>query len=65
MSTSPFLCSIRDYMSVRSYSRRTIKAYIYWIKYFIIYHKKRHPTQLGIQEVEQFLTFLERPRLFV
>ena len=58
MSTSPFLRSIRDYMSVRHYSRRTIKSYLYWIKYYIVYHQKRHPSELGISEVEQFLTFL-------
>ncbi len=45
-------------MIVRRYSKRTIKTYIYWIKYFIIYHKKRHPSKLDSSHVEQFLTFL-------
>jgi len=60
MSTthSPFLQSISDYMTVRRYSKRTIKAYLYWIKYYIIFHKKRHPVEMGGQEVELFLTYL-------
>ena len=56
--TSPFLRSISDFMSVRRYSRRTIKSYLYWIKYFIVFHEKRHPEAMGPMEVEQFLTHL-------
>lgn len=55
---SPFLDSLANHMAVRHYSKRTIKTYLYWIKYFIIFHKKRHPTEMAEREVEQFLTFL-------
>lgn len=58
MPSSPFLQSVHEYMLVRRYSIRTIRAYLYWIKYFILYHKKRHPLELGGEEVVQFLTFL-------
>ena len=37
---SPFLKSISRFMAVRRYSKRTIEAYLYWIKYFIIFHEK-------------------------
>jgi integron integrase len=57
-SASPFIESIVRYMSVRHYSPRTIEAYLYWIKYYIHFHQKRHPEQMGAREVEQFLTFL-------
>ncbi|MGD8348812.1 MAG: integron integrase [Gammaproteobacteria bacterium] len=57
-SSSPFLNSIHDYMSVRRYSKRTIKSYLYWIKYYIVFHQKRHPEAMGPLEVEQFLTHL-------
>ena len=46
MSSSPFLVSIREHMLVRRYSLRTIKAYLYWIKYFIVFNGKRHPSEL-------------------
>lgn len=58
MSQSPFLRSIREHMMVRRYSRRTVKSYLYWIKYFIVFHDKKHPSDLGAEEVEQFLTHL-------
>jgi integron integrase len=57
-SASPFLSSVHDYMSVRRYSKRTIKSYLYWIRYFILFHDKRHPEAMGALEVEQFLTHL-------
>ena len=56
--SSPFLDSISDFMAVRRYSKRTIRSYIYWIRYFIVYHEKRHPGEMGAAEVEQFLTYL-------
>ncbi len=55
---SPFLQSISDYMAVRRYSKRTIQSYLYWIRYYIVYHDKRHPREMGAGEVEQFLTYL-------
>ena len=58
MSSSPFLRSIQDYMSVLRYSPRTIKSYVYWIKYYIVFHKKKHPKELDAVSVESFLTHL-------
>ena len=57
-ASSPFLESISSFMAVRRYSKRTIKSYSYWIKYFIVYNKKRHPQEMAAVEVERFLTFL-------
>ncbi len=59
---SPFLDSISDYMLVRRYSWRTIKSYLYWIRYFIVFNDKRHPGGMGAPEVERFLTFLAADR---
>src|SRR5690606_26356038 len=58
MGKSPFLTSIRDYMQVRRYSKRTIDSYLIWIKAFILFHGKRHPKEMGDREVEAFLTHL-------
>ena len=57
-SPSPFIVSISRFMAVRHYSPRTIEAYLYWIKYFIHFHKKRHPQEMGGLEIERFLSFL-------
>jgi len=58
MSNSPYLNYIKEFMQARHYARLTIKSYIYWIKFYINFHQKKHPSQLGDREVEAFLTFL-------
>jgi hypothetical protein len=40
------------------YSPKTERAYVSWIRQFIVYHGKRHPETLGGAEVEEFLSFL-------
>jgi integron integrase len=45
-------------MLVRRYSPRTIKSYLYWIRYYINFNGKQHPGSLGAVEVERFLTHL-------
>lgn len=58
MTHSPFLRSIREYMLVRRYSRRTIAAYLYWIKAYILFHNKQHPNRLREKDVMSYLTHL-------
>ena len=58
MLKSPFLNSIRMDMRQKGYALKTEKTYLYWIKYFIIFHKKQHPQNLGSSEVQQFLSYL-------
>jgi hypothetical protein len=38
---------VREAIRSRHYSRRTEKAYWYWIRYFIFFHGKRHPAEFG------------------
>jgi integron integrase len=45
-------------MRARHYSRRTEKAYVGWIRRFIIFHGKRHPDQMGEAEVGAYLSKL-------
>jgi integron integrase len=60
MSKPPkkLLDQVRDKLRTRHYSYRTEKSYIAWIKRFILFHNKRHPMEMGENEVEQFLTHL-------
>lgn len=48
----------RAVMRVHHYSIRTEKSYWYWIRYFIRFHKLRHPLELGATEVNAFLSWL-------
>jgi integron integrase len=49
---------VHEIIRRKHYSIRTEQAYVDWIKRFILYHDKRHPTELGATEVEAFLTWL-------
>ncbi len=53
-----FLHGIRNKMRTTGYSPKTIEAYTKWIKEFIIFNKKKHPEELGKNDVEDFLTYL-------
>ena len=43
---------------VRHYSPRTEEAYRHWIRRYILFHGKRHPSGMGGGEVTQFLSHL-------
>jgi integron integrase len=58
MYKSPFLNEISNFMMVRRYSKRTIKTYLMWIRFFILFSDKQHPSQLGVDDVERYLTYL-------
>jgi integrase len=49
---------VRHAIRARHYSRRTEKAYVGWIKRYILFHGKRHPSDMGAAEVSRFLTAL-------
>ena len=49
---------VRAVMRSHHYSIRTEKSYWYWIRYFIRFHKLRHPLEMGATEVNAFLTWL-------
>lgn len=49
---------VRDCCRVRHYSIRTERAYVGWIRRFILANGKRHPREMGIREVTAFLTGL-------
>lgn len=52
------LDQVRDKIRLKHYSIRTEQAYTDWIKRYIFHFNKRHPKDLGANEVEQFLTYL-------
>jgi integron integrase len=54
------LDQVREKIRIKHYSIRTEQAYISWIKRFILFHHKRHPNEMGKQEIEAFLTHLAK-----
>ena len=53
---------VRDAIRRKHYSRRTEESYVHWIKRFIYFSGKRHPAQMGAEEVTAFLNHLARER---
>ena len=49
---------VRDHLRKLHYSYRTEQQYLFWIRRFILFHGKRHPSDMAAREVEDFLTHL-------
>ena len=52
------LDQVRNTIRLKHYSIRTERAYVDWIRRFILFHHKRHPTVMGAPEVRAFLSHL-------
>jgi integron integrase len=46
----------------RQYSDRTAKAYTAWVRRFILFHNKRHPSELDSEAIGRFLSYLANER---
>jgi len=49
---------VRDKIRFKHYSYSTEKTYVHWIKHYILFHKKKHPLEMGKSETETYLTKL-------
>jgi hypothetical protein len=45
---------VREAIRLRHYSIRTEEAYVSWVKRFILFHGKRHPQEMGADEIRNF-----------
>lgn len=52
------LDQVRQRIRFLHYSRRTEQAYVHWIRRYILFHNKRHPKEMGGDEVSSFLNYL-------
>jgi integron integrase len=52
------LDQVRARCRVKHYSLRTERVYVYWARRFILANGKRHPRDMGVVEVEAFLSQL-------
>ena len=49
---------LRTAVRARHYSRRTEKAYAGWVRRYVVFSGLRHPSEMGAEEVTQFLNHL-------
>lgn len=52
------LDQVRREIRRRHYSPRTEQCYVSWIRRYVLYHGKTHPSQLGPRDVARFLSHL-------
>lgn len=52
------LDQVRDVLRLKHYSYRTEQSYVNWIRRYILFHNKTHPREMGVPEIEAFLTHL-------
>jgi integron integrase len=52
------LDQVSDAIRLKHYSYRTEQTYIDWIKRYILFHNKRHPKDMGFQEIQTYLSHL-------
>ena len=58
MANVRLMDQVRGVIRALHYSRSTEHAYCYWIRFYIKFHRRRHPKTLGAREVSEFLTWL-------
>jgi integron integrase len=49
---------VRDAIRLKHYSYQTEKTYVQWIRRYILFNGKRHPSEMGSTEINAFLTHL-------
>lgn len=49
---------VREACRARQFSRRTEEAYAGWVRRYVVFHGRRHPTELDGDDVATFLTDL-------
>lgn len=61
MTAPPRLIDVlRDRLRMRHYSPRTIEAYAKWVSRYVRFHGRRHPRDMDVGELRDFLTHLAR-----
>jgi hypothetical protein len=50
------LDQVGDALRVKHYAYGTEKTYIFWIRRYILFHGKKHPSEMGSMQIQEFLT---------
>ena len=58
MDKPKLLDRVHSVARLRHLSLGTERAYSDWIRRFILFHRKRHPAEMGAEEIRQFLSHL-------
>lgn len=56
------LVEVRRQIRIRHYAYSTERSYVYWTRFFVRFHRLRHPRDMGAAEVEAFQSHLATDR---
>jgi len=52
------LDQVKQVMRLKHYSLRTEQSYVYYIRPYILFHNKRHPQEMGVDEIRAYRSHL-------
>jgi integrase len=58
MPTPKLLDQVRTVARIKHFSLSTERAYVGWIRRFILFHHKQHPMEMAETEIRQFISHL-------
>jgi integron integrase len=58
LAEEKLLDKVKTEIRTRHYSKRTGQAYTGWIKKFILFHNKKHPVEMGADEIRAYINNL-------
>jgi integron integrase len=58
MAEKKLLDQLKDKILARHFSKKTVSSYVGWARRYILFHNKRHPSDMGRVEIEHFLNHL-------
>ena len=56
------LDQLSDALRTKHYSYRTEETYLDWVRRFILFHHKKHPAQMGADEIRAYIIYLAAER---
>lgn len=62
MTRVKLLQTVRNVIRTRGYSRSTERAYVKWIRSYILFNNKIHPARLEQKHIQSYLAFLVNKR---
>ncbi len=52
------LDQVHQCIRLKHMSMKTEESYVYYVREFILYHNKRHPKEMGVEEIRAYLSYL-------
>ena len=60
--TKKLLEQMQDALRLQHYSYRTEETYLDWVRRYILFHHKKHPAQMGADEIRAYIIHLATER---